>query len=510
MSDTLDNARGNNPNDNDLDAVFDAMAKEYPQPDIPLQPITPRHDAALPTNEDSGTPQNAQDNAEATSEQPHQASDETPPDATCVADAASNESSAPPSRNDELDLSWVDHPGTPHDDVRELPIWGLPTDLQRVVVDVTDGYQSNRDFVVASMFAATSTMLGKRVWSVFGNHTNYATLWIAIVGDTASGKTEPLSFIFNPIMVLEREAYKRYQNELQQWEMTDAVDRGAKPEYRHNLINNPSDESVLHELSVNESVCWFADELRTMFDGFGKYAKNGGGTIIGNLLSIFNNKDVQITRVTTEPKYLTEPNLNIIGGTQPSILKRMMGNSGFVDDGLFQRFLFVYPDTTDIPQFADVCISDDVREIWNDTIARLSTVNGEVSETDQARQLHIDAINRWRDVCNSQYRNIAAMKSLLRKLEIHLCRWSIVAAVLSGEPCITTEVMRYSIECMDYFRLCGEKAFCLVANVSKPKELTNAEVMRLFNSRYPIINQSKFAEAIGKTQALVSKTINNK
>ena len=64
MSDTLDNARGNNPNDNDLDAVFDAMAKEYPQPDIPLQPITPRHDAALPTNEDSGTPQNAQDNAE--------------------------------------------------------------------------------------------------------------------------------------------------------------------------------------------------------------------------------------------------------------------------------------------------------------------------------------------------------------------------------------------------------------------------------------------------------------
>lgn len=511
MSNTLDNARGNNPNDNDLDAVFDAMAKEYPQPDIPLQPITPRHDnAASPTNEDSGTPQNAQDNAEATSEQPYQASDKTPPGATCEADAASNESSAPPSRNDGLDLSWADHPGTPPDDVRELPIWGLPTDLQRVVVDVTDGYQSNRDFVVASMFAATATMLGKRVWSVFGNHTNYATLWIAIVGDTASGKTEPLSFIFNPIMALEREAYKRYQNELQQWEMTDAVDRGAEPEYRHNLINNPSDESVLHELSVNESVCWFADELRTMFDGFGKYAKNGGGTIIGNLLSIFNNKDVQITRVTTKPKYLTEPNLNIIGGTQPSILKRMMGNSGFVDDGLFQRFLFVYPDTTDIPQFADVCINDDVREIWNDTIARLSTVNGKVSETDHARQLHIDAINRWRDVCNSQYRNIAAMKSLLRKLEIHLCRWSIVAAVLSGEPCITAEVMRYSIECMDYFRLCGEKAFCLVANESKPKELTNAEVMRLFNSRYPIVNQSKFAEAIGKTQALVSKTINNK
>lgn len=498
----------NNPNN--LDAVFDAMAKEYPQPDCPLQPITPRHDAASPTNEDSGTPQNAQDNAEATSEQPYQASGETPPGATCVADAASNESIAQPSNDDGLDLSWVDHPGTPPDDVRELPIWGLPTDLQRVVEDVTDGYQSNRDFVVASMFAATATMLGKRVWSVFGNHTNYATLWIAIVADTSSGKTEPLSFIFNPIMVLEREAYKRYQNELQQWEMTDAVDRGAKPEYRHNLINNPSDESVLHELSVNGNICWFADELRTMFDGFGKYARNGGGTIVGNLLSIFNNKDVQITRVTSEPKYLAEPNLNIIGGTQPPILKRMMGNSGFVDDGLFQRFLFVFPEETDIPPFADVAISDDVREIWNDTIARLSTVNGELSETDHARQLHIDAINRWRVICNTQYRNIKAMTSLLRKLEIHLCRWSIVAAVLSGEPCINAEVMRYSIECMDYFRLCGEKAFCLVANESKPRELTNADRLRLLYEAYPNLNQTKLAEAIHKKQPYVNRILKRK
>ncbi len=500
-NDTLDNIAMPSSND-ELGDVLAQMGQEYQHPDHPLQPITPRLDNV--------TPQNAQGDTGATDEQPYQASDEMPPGATCVADAATTESSATPPHDDGFNFSLTDHPGTPPDDVRELPIWGLSTDLQRVIADVTNGYQCSRDFVVASMFGAAATILGKRVWSVFGNHKNYATLWIAIVGDTASGKTEPLSFGFNPIMIMEREAFKRYRHELQEWENTDIGNRGAKPEYRHNLINNPSDESVLHELSVNGNICWFADELRTVFDGFGKYAKNGGGTIIGNLLSIFNNKDVQITRVTSEPKLLEEPNLCIVGGTQPPILKRMMGNSEFVDDGLFQRFLFVFPDATDIPQFTDVCISDDVREIWNDTIIRLATVNGELSETDQARQMHIDTINRWRAFCNTQYRNISPMISLLRKLEIHLCRWSIVAAVLSGEPCITAEVMRYSIECMDYFRSCGEKAFCLVANKSKPKELTNAEVMRLFNTRYPIVNQSKFADAIGKTQAYVSKTINNK
>jgi len=107
---TLENIASPSSND-EFGDVLEQMRGEMEQPEYPLQPITPRHDnAASPTNEDNGTPQNAQDNAEATSEQPYQASDETPPEATCVADAASNESGTPPTRNDELDLSWVDHP----------------------------------------------------------------------------------------------------------------------------------------------------------------------------------------------------------------------------------------------------------------------------------------------------------------------------------------------------------------------------------------------------------------
>lgn len=91
---TLDNdARGNNPNDNDLDAVFEAMANELPQPEYPLQPL--------------GVPEARQGDAEATNDQPHQASDEMQPEATCEADAASP--TATPS-GDAIDLSWVDHP----------------------------------------------------------------------------------------------------------------------------------------------------------------------------------------------------------------------------------------------------------------------------------------------------------------------------------------------------------------------------------------------------------------
>lgn len=249
-----------------------------------IEPITP--------------PERHQSDTEATAHQQHHAGNETPAEAICEADAAATESGTPPTDAHGFDFSKVDNPGTPPDDVRELPIWGLPTDLQRVVFDVTNGYQCSRDFVVASMFVAAATMLGKRVSYEFNNYTNFPGLWVAIVGNSASGKTAPLSFFFNPIELMERKAFEAYHNEMRHWEKTEISDRGAKPEYRHNLINNPTDESVLHELSVNGSVCWKVDELRTMFDSWGKYSKSGG---VG-LLAIFYLSSTTVMSTLPEPQ----------------------------------------------------------------------------------------------------------------------------------------------------------------------------------------------------------------
>jgi len=128
-------------------------------------------------------------------------------------------------------------------------------------------------------------------------------LWLILVGGSSDGKSEPLKFAFKPISLLERELYKDYKKSLEICYGSEKSDKGAKPEYIHYVINNSTDESVLHELSVNGSICWKADELRVLFDGFGKFSKNGGGTIVGNLLSIFNNIDVSISRVTQDPRW---------------------------------------------------------------------------------------------------------------------------------------------------------------------------------------------------------------
>ena len=406
------------------------------------------------------------------------------------------------------DFSLTDNPKPTPDDttaeIMELPIWGLPPELQSVVIEVANGFQCSRDYVVASMMVASSTMLGKRVSCKFNNYTNYPSLWVAIIGRTASGKTAPLSWFFKPIEQMEDEAFKVYRREFQQW--NEDGNKGSKPEYRHNLINNPTDESVLKELSVNGSITWKTDELRTMFESWGKYSKNGSGGIVSNLLSIHSNQPITITRATSEPIRIPNPNLNIIGGIQPPILKRVMAKRGYDEDGLFQRFLNVYPEETGIPKFSNISIGEHVQMAWSSTIDRLTRI-GETTlhETATAMQMHIDAIDRWREECDVNYRELEAMTSLLQKLEIHLCRWSIVVAILLDQQEITDDAMQYSIECMEYFKRCGEKVFCLIANDDKPKEPTRGEIFKCLQKWYGDFNQSLMAEALGISQQAISK-----
>lgn len=404
-----------------------------------------------------------------------------------------------------FDFSRIDNPETSPDEIKELPIWGLPQELQDVAEEVAQGYQCSRDYVVASMMSAASTMLGKKVLGRFVNYRNYGTLWVVIVGDSASGKSQPMSFAFAPIERLERDAFDTYERELREWNITAPDRRGPRPVYKHLLINNASDESVLRELANNGSITWRTDELSTLFGGLGKYS-NDSGSIIGNMLSIFTNVDTSITRVSSEPIHMEKPNLNICGSIQPQTLKRVMSKGHYIDAGLFQRFLFVYPKETNIPLFTEFHISEEARCVWDATIGRLARIEElELHETEDAKRLHIDALNRWR--CESQSnRQNGALVSLLKKFEYHICRWSVVVASLKNEREISSETIQYSIECMDYLKNCGERALCLVMNDSVPG-LTRSIVFKQLQAWYPKLNQSLLGDALETSQQLISKFI---
>lgn len=400
----------------------------------------------------------------------------------------------------QADFSKIENPKENPNEITKLPIWALPTEIKSIIDDVTKGYRCDRDFVVGSLMGAVACLVGKRVAAHRENYINHATLWLAIVGDSATGKSQPLNFFFKPVHDEEDDSYNRYQEELQQWKDNDC--KGVKPTYKHRLINNPTDESVLTELSVNGDITWYADELRVIFEGFGKYQKTGGGTIIGNLLTIFEYNPVSVSRKTSEPERLKHPHLNIIGTTQPSILKRFMGNKGFTEDGLFQRILFVYPKQGKRPARTKHIISVDSKRRWSEYARAISiSTFADLYEVPGAEVLHDSVLEKW-DLEIEEYRQegITEMVSLISKLNYHLCRWCACVAVLRGDQRIEEDVMRYSIECMEYFKWCGERALCLLHNKPSKREPTAKELIQQLFKKYPYMVKSKVAEGLGITR----------
>ena len=399
----------------------------------------------------------------------------------------------------QADFSKIENPKENPNEITELPIWALPDDIQSIIGDVTKGYRCNRDFVVGSLMGAVACLIGKRVAVHSGNYKNHATLWIALIGDSSEGKSQPLDFFFKPIQDEEDDAYNRYQEELQQWKDNDC--KGVKPVHKHRIIDNLSDEAVLRELAVNGDVTWFADELRVIFEGFGSYKTSGAGVIVGNLLKIFQYGSINVSRVSSEPVRLKEPHLNLIGGIQPETLKRVMRNKGFTEDGLFQRMLWDFPKQKKRPPRTKHIISDKSKKRWGEYAKHLSTAAFEdMFETYDAEKLHDDILEKW-DIEIEEYRQegIPEMVSLISKLNYHLCRWCACVAVLRGDSCIKSEVMRYSIECVEYFKWCGERSLCLLHEPNK-REPTAKELIQQLFKKYPNMVKSKVAEGLGVTR----------
>lgn len=391
-----------------------------------------------------------------------------------------------------------------------LPIWGLREPVRELIEDVTQGYQTQRDFALMSLFSAVGCRCAS-TYSRFASYVNHPTFYIVLVGNSSSGKTEQLGFFFQPIEDEEDRSFDLYKMEKQVFESTPKKERGTPPIFHHQLINDASDESVLKELARNKSICWHCDELRTMFESWGRYTSNGsGGVIVGHLLSIHNHKSITITRASEDAQRIPKPLLNIIGGIQPKTLVRTIGGKGYTEDGLFQRFLFVYPQTKPTPFVVENPVTDELRQRWGDMLSSIkqsSEEELEIRETDGAREWHKLILQQWEKRCREEFAQDEVSESLLRKFAIHLCSLSIAVALINESHYITPDHIRYAAHlCEALFRY-SVKVLNLIEPPSRdeqhqPTRREVAEAIKRFN---PEASATEIGKVLGVSRQAISK-----
>ena len=400
----------------------------------------------------------------------------------------------------------------PADDLKEFPAWGLPDDLQSVIKEVADGYQCDPSIVTAAIFSAAGTALGKSVVGISDNYRNYPALWFVIVGKASSGKSAPVEWVYKPLMEYEIAEHNRYKAERMQWESLPRETRGEAPRLHSRIAGNITDEKLLYKLADNDgALCWKHDEFATLLGGMGKYSNGGAGMIVGNLLTIFSGGDFSKESVSGEPLMIPSPALNIISTTQPSVLKKLM--TPYLQNGFFERFLYINI-AGKVPEYKPVIITDETKRIWTEYIDRLLRNNvSELREHPKAYDIHVAAMNRWRneerflmmDAASDQYDDVCC--SILEKANYQLCRLSIIASRLCGDNIISPTTMDYSVHCCDYIIKGQKDALFKIMYGEKRGEPTLADTISQLYRLKPDLNQSGLARALGTSQQYVNKIL---
>lgn len=226
-------------------------------------------------------------------------------------------------------------------DVTRFPVDIFPPLYQTIVSKLNTSLNYPEDFTAFSILWLWASIMGRRfVVEVKPGYRTYPVLWFAIIGEPGTVKSHPINTIKEPLDEINSENYKRWKQELKDWERIEN-NHDPKPVWEKYLISDFTIEALERILSAcPNGVGLYTDELSAWIDNANKYS-TGQSNSLSKWLSLYDSGRIMIDRKTQDPTMIEKACIPIIGTSQPSVIidyfKHMSGN------GFFDRFLFAFP-----------------------------------------------------------------------------------------------------------------------------------------------------------------------
>lgn len=393
----------------------------------------------------------------------------------------------------------------------------VPSVIYDWAEDVSVRMSSPIEYVAFPMLAALGSVAGDairiRPKQKDDDWKEAATLYIAIVGRPGSMKTPSMKQALRPIRLLEERAKQEYQEadaEYQeemfiQSEVEKRAEENRKKEskkmsddqYRESLISqrkakreatpleppkmrryvagDSTPEALLKVLqeSAPNGLLVERDELPSLWQSLMGEENQGRRSLYLSGWSAGTKERVdRIGRGTGQEAVMT---LSVVGGVQPAKLTRFIGNGTVENDGIIQRFLFIYPD-----QSADYKEVDEepnrealkrAEEIFEE-VDKLVRENGpmEVPLTEEAYSIYKD----WRVDLEKEIRDETLpysdiMVEFLSKMKKHVSAFALLhwLADKNRGPCITKEHWALGIGLADFCVQHVRRCYALTSTPSK-------------------------------------------
>ncbi len=394
-----------------------------------------------------------------------------------------------------------------------LPIDGFPDYLQGFINEYVGVYNVPRDYIAASVLFSTAFAIGNRI-ELNDKYDNIPLLWMNIIGNVSSGKTEPLSVCMSYFNEKDKVSFNEfkirsslYESEMEKPKKERDTSLQA-PSYFQYIINDYTPETIpsIHSIN-NRGVCIYRDELKGWLDDFGRYNKSGEQS---TMLSTFYRQPMQINRASKVPVYIDRPCIYLAGGMQPELLVDLAKDNR-AENGFLSRLLNVFPDADTKQPYSKDKLNADTVANYHKYLSGLDTIRDAINLTlsKQAEVMYSDWYDRNAEQSNNN--STGYLKGVYGKLDVYALR---IAVTIYGMNLICNQntseeidgtTMRTAINITEYFRSTALKVYGKIFSDSKSKSLDKKAVIIYMSSLGK--SQSDIAKALNVGQSYVSQVL---
>jgi Protein of unknown function (DUF3987) len=228
----------------------------------------------------------------------------------------------------------------------------LPPDLARPILLAAQNQNLRPELYLVCLLATVGSLAQNGTELVLHKGESFSVtpnIFAAIVAPPSQKKSPVLKAIATgPMRVLNREARTRYAQEHVEWELAQkaANEKGEgffepAPEREIHYFTNATGEGILSQAGrcPKRGLLAISDELAGYFKSANQY-RGGRGSDNEDLLSYYDGHGGLSLRVDGVRSDVETLNLGVLGGIQPGVLERFLGDCQDSNGG-WARFIFV-------------------------------------------------------------------------------------------------------------------------------------------------------------------------
>lgn len=415
-----------------------------------------------------------------------------------------------------------------------FPVKVFPEQIQHIINETNRCLNFPIDFISASTLFAASVSIGNTYKVKFKNDwIESAVLYIAIVGQSGTNKSHPLSWALKPLETINKQNFEKYKKEKAEYEISlnrKKADREENEEldlklpfWEQWLISDFTPEALTEAINLNKrGIGVYVDELASWFKNFNRYNK---GSQEQFWLSVWSGKTVIINRKTSEPICITNPFIPVIGTIQPGVITQLAANR--TENGFMDRILFAFPDDLQKKCWSDSDINPTIKSNWETMVLKLITLDMKQKENFEIEPTLLEFSNEakqhlyeWNKEQTNEYNRLEndGIKGIYAKMDSYAIRFSLLLEMLkyaceeSNKNAISLSSVKGAIQLVDYFKKSAIKVHSTISNVSPLKKLPidKQDLYKSLPNKFTTKEGLRIAESLSIPERTFKDFINKK